>query len=68
MRRNHESAQSQKRSNDSEKRGCARARAATTLCVPQWAEYDLRGSLETLESGIAHARAGELADPLNKPK
>ena len=34
-------------------------RAATTLCVPQWAEYDLRGSLETLESGIAHARAGD---------
>ena len=36
----------------------AYVRATTTLCVPQWAEYDLRGSLETLEAGIAHARAG----------
>ena len=32
-------------------------RAVTTLSVPQWAEYDLHGSLETLEAGIAHARA-----------
>ena len=34
-------------------------RATTTLSVPQWAEYDIRGSLETLEAGIAHARAGD---------
>ena len=33
------------------------ARAVTTLCVPQWAEYDLLGSVETLQAGIAHARA-----------
>ena len=32
-------------------------RAVTSLSVPQWAEYDLLGSLETLEAGIAHARA-----------
>ena len=35
----------------------AYVRAVTTLCVPQWSQYDLRGSLETLETGIAHARA-----------
>jgi class 3 adenylate cyclase len=33
------------------------ARAATTLSVPQWSEYNLAGSLETLQAGIAHARA-----------
>jgi class 3 adenylate cyclase len=35
----------------------AYARATTTLSVPQWARYDLRGSLATLEDGVAHARA-----------
>ena len=36
----------------------AYARATTALSVPQWARYDLRGSLATLEDGVAHARAG----------
>jgi hypothetical protein len=35
----------------------AYVRAATTLSVPQWAEYDLAGSLTTLTAGIARARA-----------
>ena len=35
----------------------AYVRAITTLSVPQWAAYDLSGSLETLEQGIARARA-----------
>jgi class 3 adenylate cyclase len=35
----------------------AYARATTALSVPQWARYDLRGSLATLEDGVAHARA-----------
>ncbi len=35
----------------------AYARATTVLTVPQWARYDLRGSLATLEDGVAHARA-----------
>ncbi|MDQ1429653.1 MAG: hypothetical protein QOF40_255, partial [Actinomycetota bacterium] len=35
----------------------AYARATTALCVPQWAQYDLRGSLASLEDGVAHARA-----------
>lgn len=35
----------------------AYARATTTLAVPQWARYDLAGSLATLEEGVAHARA-----------
>ena len=35
----------------------AYVRATTTLSVPQWARYDLQGSLDTLEDGIAHARA-----------
>ena len=36
----------------------AYARATTALSVPQWARYDLRGSLATLEDGVAHARGG----------
>ena len=36
----------------------AYARATTAITVPQWARYDLRGSLATLEDGVAHARAG----------
>ena len=35
----------------------AYTRATTTITVPQWSRYDLRGSLATLEDGIAHARA-----------
>ena len=35
----------------------AYARATTVLSVPQWARYDLRGSLASLEDGVAHARA-----------
>ncbi len=35
----------------------AYARATTALSVPQWARYDLRGSLASLEDGVAHARA-----------
>jgi len=35
----------------------AYARATTALSVPQWARYDLQGSLATLEDGVAHARA-----------
>ena len=35
----------------------AYARATTALSVPQWARYDLHGSLATLEDGVAHARA-----------
>lgn len=35
----------------------AYARATTALCVPQWARYDLLGSLASLEDGVAHARA-----------
>ena len=35
----------------------AYARATTALSVPQWARYDLGGSLATLEDGVAHARA-----------
>ncbi len=35
----------------------AYARATTVMTVPQWARYDLRGSLATLEDGVAHARA-----------
>ena len=37
----------------------AYARATTALAVPQWARYDLAGSLVTLEEGVAHARAGD---------
>ena len=33
----------------------AYARATTALSVPQWARYDLHGSLATLEDGVAHA-------------
>jgi class 3 adenylate cyclase len=32
------------------------ARATMSLCVPQWARYDLLGSLATLEEGVARAR------------
>ncbi len=32
------------------------ARATMSLCVPQWARYDLLGSLDTLETGVARAR------------
>ena len=32
-------------------------RAVTTLSVPQWADYDLHGSLATLEAGIDQARS-----------
>ena len=35
----------------------AYARATTALAVPQWARYDLAGSLVTLEEGVRHARA-----------
>jgi class 3 adenylate cyclase len=35
----------------------AYARATTALSVPQWAQYDLRGSLASLEDGVTHARA-----------
>ena len=35
----------------------AYARATTALSVPQWARYDLEGSLATMEDGVAHARA-----------
>ena len=37
----------------------AYARATMSLCVPQWARYDLLGSLATLESGVARARLAE---------
>ncbi len=42
-----------------EEAGSSRAfvRATTTLCVPQWAQYDLIGSLATLERGVGLARA-----------
>jgi class 3 adenylate cyclase len=33
------------------------ARAATQLCVPLWARYDLHESLSTLEEGVRHAQA-----------
>jgi class 3 adenylate cyclase len=35
------------------------ARATMSLCVPQWARYDLLGSLATLEVGVARARMAE---------
>jgi tetratricopeptide (TPR) repeat protein len=37
----------------------AAAGAAGALTVPQWANYDLRGSLMTLEKGVAQARKSE---------
>ncbi len=37
----------------------AYARAATASTVPQWARYDLEGSLATLEDAVRHARLAE---------
>jgi len=33
------------------------ARAATQLCIPLWARYELQESLATLEEGVRHAQA-----------